>query len=144
MKEGVAIMLRPALFETTGPLFFDRVFHDFFGNSFSQFDNISTDVIDKGDSYLLQAELPGFNKDEIRIDLDRETLTISANHNEEKKEDKDNYVRQERRYRSYCRSFHIPGIRKESIQAVYNDGVLEVDLPKEQSVAEETKRIEVK
>ncbi len=137
-------MLRPALFEPTGPLFFDRVFHDFFGNGFSQFDNFSTDVIDKGDSYLLQAELPGFNKDEIRIDLDRETLTISADHNEEKKENKDNYVRQERRYRSYCRSFHIPGIRKENIRAAYNNGVLEVALPKEQSASEEPKRIEVK
>ena len=137
-------MLRPALFETTGPLFFDRVFHDFFGNGFSQLDNFNTDVIDKGDSYLLQAELPGFNKDEIKIDLDKETLTISANHSEEKKENKDNYVRQERSYRSYCRSFHIPGIRKESIQAAYNNGVLEIALPKEQSISEEPKRIEVK
>ncbi len=137
-------MLRPAIFEPTGPLFFDRVFHDFFGNSISNFDNFSTDVIDKGDSYLLQAELPGFNKEEIKIDLDRETLTISATHSEEKKDKKDNYVRQERSYRSYCRSFHIPGIRKESIAAAYSNGVLEVTLPKENGVVEEPKRIEVK
>ncbi len=137
-------MLRPALFEATGPLSFDRVFHDFFGNGFNQFDNFSTDVIDKGDSYLLQAELPGFHKDEIKIDLDRETLTISASHNEEKKDSRGDYIRQERRCRSYCRSFHIPGIRKESIQAAYNNGVLEVELPKEQVSSEEPKRIEVK
>ncbi len=137
-------MLRPAVFESTGPLFFDRVFHDFFGNGFNQFDNFNTDVIDKGDNYLLQAELPGFSKEEIKIDLDKETLTISADHSEEKKEEKHNYVRQERRYRSYCRSFHIPGIRKESIQAAYNNGVLEITLPKEQAVLEEPKRIEVK
>ena len=137
-------MLRPAIFEPTGPLFFDRVFHDFFGNSIIHFDNFSTDVIDKGDSYLLQAELPGFNKEEINIDLDRETLTISANHSEEKKDKKDNYVRQERSYRSYCRSFHIPGIRKENIEAAYNNGVLEITLLKESGVVEAPKRIEVK
>ncbi len=136
-------MLRPALFETTGPLFFDRVFHDFFGNGFNQFDNFSTDVIDKGDSYLLEAELPGFQKEDIKIDLDKDTLTITAAHNEEKREEKDNYVRQERRYNSYCRSFHIPGIKKENISAEYNNGVLGITLPKEQAVIEEVKRIEI-
>jgi hypothetical protein len=43
-------MLRPAIFEPTGPLFFDRVFHDFFDNSFSRFDNFNTDVIDNGET----------------------------------------------------------------------------------------------
>ncbi len=137
-------MLRPALFETTGPLFFDRVFHDFFGNGLNQFDNFNTDVIDKGDSYLLQAELPGFSKEEIKLDLDKETLSITAAHNEEKKENKDNYVRQERRYQSYCRSFHIPGIKKESITASYQNGVLEVSLPKDNVVIDEPKRIDIK
>ncbi len=137
-------MLRPAVFEPTGPLFFDRVFHDFFGDGFSNFDNFNTDVIDKGDSYVLQAELPGFDKEEIKVDLDKDTLTISAAHKEEKKENKHNYIRQERRYRSYCRSFHIPGIRKENISAAYNNGVLEISLPKENLIAEEPKSIEVK
>jgi HSP20 family protein len=137
-------MLRPALFEATGPLFFDRVFHDFFGDGPGHFDNFKTDVIDKGDSYLLQAELPGFQKEEIKLDLDKETLRISAVHNEEKKENKDNYVRQERHYQSYCRSFHIPGIKKERIEASYNSGVLEVTLPKDSMVIDESKQIEIK
>ena len=137
-------MLRPALFEATGPLFFDRVFHDFFGDGLNHFDNFKTDVIDKGDSYLLQAELPGFQKEEIKLDLDKETLRITAAHNEEKKENKDNYVRQERRYQSYCRSFHIPGIKKESIDACYNNGVLEVTLPKDSMANDEPKQIEIK
>lgn len=137
-------MLRPALFETTGPLFFDRVFHDFFGNSSSHYDNFNTDVIDKGDSYQLQAELPGFKKEEIKLDLDKDTLRITATHDEEKRVSKDNYIRQERRYQSYCRSFHIPGIRKESISASYNNGVLEINLPKDTAVIEEPKQIEIK
>lgn len=136
-------MLRPAIFETTGPLFFDRVFNDFF-NDFGRFNSFSTDVIDKGDCYQLQADLPGFKKEEISIDLDSDTLTISAAHNEDKKVSKDNYVRQERRYNSYCRSFHIPGIRKDEISATYHNGVLEVTLPKENAEVPETKRIEIK
>ena len=137
-------MLRPVIFEQTGPLFFDRVFHDFFGNEFSRFDNVKTDVIDKGDNYLLQAELPGFQKEDIKIDLDKDTLTISAKHKEESKEKKDSYVRQERRYQSYCRSFHIPDIKKEDIMAVYNNGVLEIILPKENADIKEKKSIEIK
>jgi HSP20 family protein len=137
-------MLRPTIFEPTGPLFFDRVFHDFFGDGYNRFDSFSTDVIDKGDSYLLQAELPGFDKEDIQVSLDKDTLTISASHKEEKHDKKHNYVRQERRYQSYCRSFHIPGIRKESIDAAYNNGVLEITLPKETVVVDEPKRIEVR
>ncbi len=137
-------MLRPALFEPTGPLFFDRVFHDFFGDGFNHFDNINTDVIDKGDNYLLEAELPGFSKENIKIDLDKDTLTITASRSEEKKEKNGKYIRQERRYNSYCRSFHIPGVKKEDISAVYNNGVLEITLPKENAVIEESRRIEVK
>jgi HSP20 family protein len=137
-------MLRPALFETTGPLFFDRVFQNFFGNDFYRFDNISTDVIDNGDAYLLQADLPGFKKEDINIDVDKDTLTISASHKEEVNEKKGNYVRQERRYNSYCRSFHIPGIKKDGITASYNNGVLEINLPKENVILDEPKRIEIK
>ena len=137
-------MLRPAIFEPTGPLFFDRVFHDFFGEGFNQFDNFNTDVIDKGDNYLLEAELPGFCKEDIKIDVDKETLTVSASHKEDRKEKTGNYIRQERRYNSYCRSFHIPGINKDNITAAYDNGVLEITLPKENAIIEETKRIDVK
>lgn len=137
-------MLRPAIYESTGPLFFDRVFNDFFSNNFLRFDNFNTDVIDNGDAYLLQAELPGFKKEDINIDLDKDTLTISASHKEEIKEKKGNYVRQERRYNSYCRSFHIPGIKKDSITASYNNGILEVNLPKDEVVIDQPKRIEIR
>lgn len=137
-------MFRPAIFEPTEPLFLDRVFHDFFADTFRPIDNFNTDVIDKGDNYVLEAELPGFKKEDITIDLDKETMTISANHSEEKKETKNNYVRQERRYNSYCRSFHVPGIKRDQISAEYKDGVLTVTLPKENAAIEETKQIEVK
>ncbi|MDF2539780.1 MAG: Hsp20/alpha crystallin family protein [Herbinix sp.] len=137
-------MLRPAIFEPTGPLFFDSVFRDFFGNAFNYLDKFNTDVIDQGKNYLLKADLPGYQKEEINIDLDEDTLTITASHSEEKKASKDSYVRQERQYNSYSRSFHIPGIRKDEISATYNNGVLEITLPKENIQGKEPKRIVIR
>ena len=63
----------------------DNAFRDFWGNNeLERRDAFRTDVIDQGDSYLLQAELPGFQKEDINIDLKNDLLTISASHKEEK------------------------------------------------------------
>ncbi len=107
-----------------------------------------TDVIEKDDSYQLEAELPGFNKEDINIDLKNDTLTISATHNENKDEKDDNgkYIRRERRSSSYQRSFHVEGLKPEDIIAQYRNGVLTVNLPKKEAIPEkeEAVRIEVK
>jgi HSP20 family protein len=132
------------LFEQTQPLFLGNMYKDFFGSLLNRFDNCNTDVIDKGDHYLLQAELPGFAKEEISIDLENDLLKITANHKEEIKEEKDNFIRQERHYNSYSRSFNVSGIAKENITAAYHNGILELKLPKEDIEASETKRIDIK
>ncbi|MEG1846865.1 MAG: Hsp20/alpha crystallin family protein [Lachnospiraceae bacterium] len=149
-------MLRPTLFDATKPLFFDNTFDSLFGNAFTDFwgnnrgrrEGFNTDVIDHGDHYALQAELPGFQKEDIKIDLADDTLTISAAHKEETKEEDDkthNYIRRERHYSSYSRSFYVEGITPADIDASYKDGILEVTFPKkEQITAEEPKRIEIK
>ncbi len=137
----------------------DNFFNDsFWGNACrmpreaKQFDSTTglmrTDVIEKEGSYELQAELPGFNKEDIKIDLKDDTLTISASHSENNDEkDKDGkYIRRERRSSSYQRSFHVEGLKPEDIIAQYRNGVLTVDLPKKEAVEqkEEPIRIEVK
>ena len=150
-------MLRPALFNhnTYKPAFFedsfDRMFYDAFnkylgGNELATFDAFKTDVIDQGDSYLLQAELPGFDKSDINIDLKDNLLTISASHKEEKDdEDKNKYIRRERYYSSYSRSFRVNDVEPGDIDASYNNGILEVKFPKKDTAAkEEVRRIEVK
>ena len=81
--------------------FFDTFEKIFFNDFPAGFSEIRTDILDKGDRYVLQAELPGFDKQDIKIDLNGETLTISAQHNAETSEDKDGYVRRERRYGSF-------------------------------------------
>ena len=92
-----------------------------------------------------QAEIPGFNKEEIQISLQEDVLTISACHKEEKNTQSSNhYVRRERRYASYSRSFHVQGINAKDIDASYNNGILEVTFPKQETEKPEPKRIEIR
>ena len=104
-----------------------------------------TDIRDCGDCYALEAEMPGFNKEEINLDLSGDILTVSAKHSEDKKDEKKGtYVTRERRFESVSRSFDVSGIRKEDISAEYKDGVLTLKLPKVQKQEPETRRIELK
>ena len=103
-----------------------------------------TDIQDKGDSYLLSAELPGFKKEDIHIDVDGNMLTISAEHNEESEDKKKGYIRKERRYGSFKRSFDLTGVDSANIGADYTDGILTLDLPKLVKQPDSTRRIELK
>ena len=100
-------------------------------NSFFN-EGMRTDIEDKGEHFELTAELPGFDKSEIKMELQNDFLTISATHNEEStKEDKEqHYTTRERNYCNYQRSFNVSGIDSESIKADYKNGVLHVNLPK--------------
>ena len=99
------------------------------GRGLSEF---KTDIQDKGDSYLLEADLPGFKKEDIHVDVDGDTMTIRAErHSEHEDQDKKgNYVRCERSYGSYQRAFDISGVEVADISAQYNDGVLKLNMPK--------------
>lgn len=102
-----------------------------------------TDIKDNGNEYLLEAELPGFAKKDIHIDLNGNRLEISAQHEENKEEKKDNYVCRERKFGSFSRSFDVTGIETSNISAGYQDGILTLHLPKKQPTAPEAKRIEL-
>ena len=90
-----------------------------------------TDIKKQDGNYILEAELPGFKKEDISIDIDKDCLTISAEHkSEENEDDKDKgFIRRERYYGSYSRSFNIKGIDADAISASYNDGVLTLTMP---------------
>ena len=127
---------------------FERNFLGFpFGNFFDtkELAEFKTDVTDEGDHYLLEADLPGFDKKDINLSLDGDTLTVNAERHSryEKKDEKDKIVRMERSYGSYSRSFDITGIDTEGIKAKYEDGVLKLTLPKKLPAAPETKRLEI-
>ena len=111
----------------------------------SAFTAIRTDIQDKGDHYLLEADLPGFKKEDINIELDDTYLTIQAERKSEteEKDKKGNYVRRERSYGSFSRSFDVSGIDVSAIKASYQDGVLKLVLPKKEEIVPAARRLEI-
>ena len=110
------------------------------GRGLSEF---KTDIQDKGDHYLLEADLPGMKKEDIAIDIDGDNLTIKAERRNEHEEKDKSYVRCERSYGSYARSFDISGIKAEGIKASYNDGVLSLTLPKKDVEVSGSRRLAI-
>ncbi len=104
-----------------------------------------TDITDEGEAFLLEADLPGFKKEDIELSLKDNCLTITAQRNteSEEKDKKGNYIRRERSYGSYTRSFDVTSIDTEGISAEYNDGVLKLRLPKESKKLPEGRKIEI-
>ena len=104
-----------------------------------------TDVTDTGDAYKLEAELPGFKKEDIKIDVENDCLTISAERkvDEDKKDEKNNFVKRERYYGSYSRSFNVSEIDVEGIKAAYENGVLTLTMPKKAPAKPESKHLEI-
>ena len=104
-----------------------------------------TDITEKDGVYTLTAEHPGFKKEDISIDIDKDCLTIAAERKDESEdEDKErNYVRRERFYGSYSRSFNVKGIDTEAINASYADGILTLTMPSKTPETPPTRRLEI-
>ena len=123
---------------------FDNFTRNFFRGSNASLPAFRTDIQDKGDHYLLEADLPGFNKGDIDLHLQDGVLTITAKHQEtsEKKEE-GKYLCRERRCGSYQRSFDVSGIQEENITAAYDNGVLKLILPKQGEVIPQSRKIAI-
>ncbi len=104
-----------------------------------------TDIRDTGDAYVLESDLPGMKKEDIHIDIDGDRLSISAQRSasKEEKDENDGYIRCERTFGSFSRSFDISGIHAEGIAAAYEDGVLKLTLPKQVQTAPAVRRVEI-
>lgn len=103
------------------------------------------DIRDKGDAYLISAELPGVNKEDVQVSLENGVLTIEAETRQEDKEEKEGrIVRQERRYGKFMRSFDLGSQVKDSdINAHFENGVLSLTAPKVSKEESKAKRIEI-
>ena len=115
----------------------DRLFNNFFSRSFSDDDypeidwSPSVDIMEKESEYFLRAELPGLNKDDVKITLQDNVLTLKGEKKEEVKEENKNYHLCERKHGKFLRSFRIPTpVETKKIDASYNDGILTISLPK--------------
>ncbi len=125
---------------------FDPFFNDFFGlDRNAKYNEVmKTDIIDHEDSYEMKIDLPEIKKEDIKMSLDDGYLTIEAKI--EKNTDENNkYIRKERYYGEYKRSYYIgDNINEEDIDAKLNDGVLTLNIKKKEVKAPEKKYIEIK
>ncbi|ADH97820.1 Hsp20/alpha crystallin family protein [Salisediminibacterium selenitireducens] len=102
------------------------------------------DIEDKGDYYKIEADLPGFQKDDVVVEFDNGYLTIHGKHETtEETEDKErNFVRKERSSGSFHRSFYVGDINGDDINGSFKNGVLTVTVPKtDKETPDTTKRI---
>jgi HSP20 family protein len=124
---------------------FNDMDKNFFGGAMPV-NTCRTDIRDDGDKYVMESELPGFEKEDIKLDINGSYLEISAEHstNNDEKDDKGNYIRRERSFGSYKRSFDISDVDSEGISAEYKNGILTIDLPKKKPEIPASKRLEIK
>lgn len=117
----------------------------FFGRPFDfpRLPDFKTDIRETDGGYTLEADLPGCEKKDIHLELNGELLTIRAERHSQAEEGKDGYLRCERSYGSYRRDFDVSAIDVENITAKYDNGVLQVTLPKKEKALPETRELEI-
>lgn len=115
----------------------------FFGSSATEL--FSTDIRKDGDNFIMETDLPGFSKDDISIDIDGDYLTVKAVRHSlhEDKEEKKNFIRCERSYGAYQRSFDISGVDSANISAKFDNGVLTLTLPSKKPLEPSTRKLTI-
>lgn len=103
----------------------------------------ATDLVETDESYLLSVDLPGIKKDDIKIEVIENAIVISGERQVQKRAETEKFQRSEKTYGYFKRSFSLPkSVDANAIQALHQDGVLELTLPKTQEV--KIKKIEIK
>jgi HSP20 family protein len=104
--------------------------------------NPNVDIYENKDQIVIEAELPGMNREDFDLSFENNVITLRGERRFEKKDESDNYHRVERSYGSFTRSFTLPPtVSGEGITAEYRNGVLRVTLPKREEV--KARRIEI-
>ncbi len=121
----------------------DELERRFFGSE--SIDEFKTDIREEDGNVILEADLPGFKKEDVHVDLDDNFMTISAERHSdyEQKDKQGNYIRCERSYGSFSRSFDITGIDREQIKASFENGVLTLTMPKQTQPQITSRRLEI-
>lgn len=101
---------------------------------------LATDIREEADKYVLETNVAGFSKDEVELVFEDGYLTIKVEKKQDENADKKNYLLRERRYASATRSFYVGEIDDAKIKADFADGVLKIELPKEEPQKVETKK----
>lgn len=116
----------------------DRIFRGNGGQVYAP----AVDLHETEEAYVIEADLPGMKKDDINIEVLEDTVTIQGVRNDETEEKRENYHRIERHRGEFKRSFRIPGgFDASAVKAEFNDGVLKLNLPKQE--VQKARRISV-
>ncbi|PRY07287.1 heat shock protein Hsp20 [Pontibacter ummariensis] len=132
--------LIPASSFLTDVLDLDRFFDN--DSFFKGFKKVPfTNIREKDDRFEVELAAPGMDKQDFKVEIDNDILTVSAERKEEKSEEKEQYTRQEFSYSSFTRSFELPAtVNAEAIQAAYKDGILKLTLPKKEEASVSNKK----
>jgi len=113
----------------------DSIFDQFFGRE-SDGDTSTvwaprTDLSETDDAFRIRLDVPGMTKDDIAINLQNNTLTVSGERSSERQEDGEEYVRMERAFGNFHRTFTLPdAVDLDRVEATYDEGVLTINVPK--------------
>ena len=123
--------------------YLDDIFDDFISSKKEQ--NMKCDIYEKDGNYHIEMDVPGFKKEDISIEASDGYLTIKAEKNSENNEEDENknYIRRERSYGSYERSFYLGDLDQDKVEAEFKDGMLKISVPKKEEVNNK-KMIEIK
>lgn len=117
--------------------YLDDIFDDFVSSKESSM--MKCDIYEKEGKYNIEVEIPGFNKENINIECKDGYLTIDAIREYIEDSSDKSYIRKERSYGKYTRTFYLGEIDEERIEARYNDGLLCITVPKEEK--QNTKKV---
>ena len=111
------------------PSIFDEVFGDVLENRSNEI--MKTDVRIVGDNYLLDIAIPGYEKNDIKLELEKGYLTVSASQSACSDEENGEYIRKERYYGKCSRTYYVgEGVNEDDIEANYRNGILTITVPK--------------
>ena len=112
--------------------YLDDFFDDFVPMPKMPKNEMKCDIYEKGGKVHNELDVPGFNKEDVKVDLDDGILTIAATKHEDKEEKEKNYYRKERSFGSFKRQFNVGNVKENEIDAKFNNGVLKISFPKEE------------
>jgi HSP20 family protein len=106
---------------------------------------LAVDVYETEDTVVVEAPVPGLKPEDVEITISGDTLTIKGETKSEEKVEREKYIRQERRYGSFCRAVALPeGLDRDKAEADFEDGVLKVTFPKLEEVKPKSIKVKVK
>ena len=108
--------------------YLDNFFDDFLDERRSN--AMKCDIYEKDNKYHVEMDIPGFNKEDISIDINDGYLTVEATKGEDKEEKDKNYIRRERTYGEIKRQFYVGNVDTEKTKAEFKNGTLKIVIPK--------------